>query len=107
MMLTKSYTPAPLTEMTGHELDACLLEWALRETRYRAEHPEEMPPEARLSEMVPARDAGDVCHVCGKLVTWVDHLPPLEAEGPVRCYANVHYLNATQGVVVDDIFPRV
>jgi hypothetical protein len=25
-------------------------------------------------------------------VTWTDHLPPLEAGGPVRCFANIEYL---------------
>lgn len=65
--------------------------------------------ESTLAQMVPARDAGDVCGVCGELVTWVDHLPPLDAKSAVRCMKNVHHLNplGATGVVIDDIFPRV
>jgi hypothetical protein len=33
-----------------------------------------------------ARDAGDICHICGQLVTWTDHLPPPAAGYPVRCF---------------------
>jgi hypothetical protein len=42
-------------------------------------------------EAAYARDAGDVCHVCGQIVTWTDHLPALTAGEPVRCYVNVRY----------------
>jgi hypothetical protein len=38
------------------------------------------------------RDAGDICEVCGQVITWVDHLPPLDASSPVRCHANVRVL---------------
>lgn len=61
---------------------------------------------------IPARDAGDICHVCGNLVTWVDHLPPLDHDGAVRCFYNVRGLHTCSpyehtGAVVDDIFPGV
>jgi hypothetical protein len=67
-------------------------ERALREIRYRMAHPEELPPEVPLSVMIPAHDAGDVCGVCGELVSWVDHLPPEKAGAPVRCFAKVREL---------------
>jgi hypothetical protein len=104
MMLTPSYMPGRPKSLEPAVLDGCLVEWALRETAYRHAHPEILPEEVAL---VVAHDAGDVCHVCGNLVTWVDHLPPTEANGPVRCFKNVHLLNVSQDIVVDDIFPRV
>lgn len=39
-----------------------------------------------------ASDAGDICHICEQVVTWMEHLPPLEVGGPVRCYVNVRFL---------------
>ena len=48
--------------------------------------------EKLLHELVPARDAGDVCHVCGERVTWVDHLPARDPGGAVRCFTNVRTL---------------
>ncbi len=36
-----------------------------------------------------ARDAGDLCQICEQIVTWTDHLPPLKAGHPVRCFVNV------------------
>lgn len=70
---------------------AVLHERGLRELRMRAsrDFAEIDAQEVSLIEAVPARDAGDVCHMCGKVVTWVDHLPPLTADGPVRCFDNV------------------
>lgn len=35
-----------------------------------------------------ATDAGQTCHECGQEVTWLEHLPPLVAGGPVRCFVN-------------------
>lgn len=34
----------------------------------------------------PATDAGQTCHVCGETVSWLFHLPPIDAGGPVRCF---------------------
>ena len=51
---------------------------------------------------VPARDAGDVCHVCGQVVSWVDHLPPLMAGGVPRCMVNVRVLPAPTIDLTDD-----
>lgn len=68
-------------------------ERGLRELRYRVAFPEDVPAEVSLAEVVPARDAGDMCGVCGEIVTWVDHLPPTLSSGEsVRCYANVGFL---------------
>lgn len=109
-MLTQSYAQ---TTNDGALLWATLHEWVLREQSYRESHPEDVPEEQRLAEMVPARDAGDVCGVCDQLVTWVDHLPPLKAGGTVRCFVGVTPLRhgssliVEPGVVIDDIFPRV
>ena len=65
----------------------------LRETRWRyGRNDVTVAEEVSLIEEIPARDAGDVCHVCKSVVTWTDHLPPLEAGGPVRCFANIEYL---------------
>lgn len=104
MMLTPSYMPGRPRELEAAVLDGCLIEWALRETSYRAAHPDAIPEEVSLTI---ARDAGDVCHVCGEKVTWVDHLPPNVPGGAVRCFKNVHLLNVSQGIVIDDIFPRI
>ena len=104
MMLTPSYMPGKATELDPHALDGALIEWCLRETAYRRAYPELIPEEVPLTI---AHDAGDVCHMCGNLVTWVDHLPPTKAGGAVRCFHNVHLLNVSQDVVIDDIFPRV
>jgi hypothetical protein len=76
---------------------ALMQERALRELRWRAAltgpaflvTPVNELAQASLVEVVPARDAGDVCHVCKSVVTWTDHLPPLETGGPVRCFVNV------------------
>lgn len=101
-MLTPSYCQ---TTDDPHLLAAMLTEWALREQAYRKAHPEEVPAEATLAEMVPARDAGDVCGVCGCTVTWTDHLPPVDANSTVRCFVNVTSIHTE--VVIDDIFRRV
>jgi len=85
-MLPQSYAQ-PTTDPAL--LWALLHEWVLRETAFRKAFPEELPAEATLAEMVPARDAGDVCGVCGQIVTWTDHLPPFDADSAVRCYVNV------------------
>lgn len=91
MMLTLSYVNGVLED----EADswAALHEWVLREDRYRGSFPEEVPEEVSLTTMIAARDAGDICHVCGQVVTWVEHLPPLNAGGPVRCWVNVRSLD--------------
>lgn len=101
-MLTRSYAQ---TTTDPAMLWANLHEWILRENAYREAHPDEVPGQVALAEMVPARDAGDVCGVCGQLVTWVDHLPP-EPGGVVRCFVNVVHLPPVD-VEIDDIFPRV
>jgi hypothetical protein len=98
-MLTQSYAQPTVDPAM---LWANLAEWLLREEAYRAAHPDEVPVEATLAEMVPARDAGDVCHVCGNLVTWVNHLPPTKAGGPVRCFTNVAALPVGNGVRIID-----
>lgn len=70
----------------------------LRETRWRyGRNDVTVAEEVSLIEEIPARDAGDVCHVCKSVVTWTDHLPPLEAGGPVRCFANIEWLPARLG----------
>lgn len=89
-MLTQSYASEQPDEAASW---ACLHEWLMREQSYRASHPEDVPAEVTLGETIPARDAGDVCHVCGQIVTWTDHLPPLEFDGAVRCYSNVRFLS--------------
>jgi hypothetical protein len=84
---------------------ALMQERALRELRWRAAltgpavlvTPVNELAQASLVEVVPARDAGDVCHVCKSVVTWTEHLPPLEAGGPVRCFANIELLPARLG----------
>ncbi|MDF2751640.1 MAG: hypothetical protein K0S82_22 [Gaiellaceae bacterium] len=79
-------------------------ERALRELRFRASLDQDDMLELRevtLTERVAARDAGDVCHVCGELVTWVDHLPPRDPFGAVRCFKNVRTLQPTQIEVID------
>jgi len=35
-----------------------------------------------------ATDAGETCHRCGQVVTWVDHLPPTRTGMPVRCFTS-------------------
>lgn len=110
-MLTHSYFQ---TTNDPALLWAQLNEWVLREQAYRLAHPDEVPEEKTLIEIFPpARDAGDVCGVCGELVTWVDHLPPERAGEAPRCRKNVYTLRGPGGValrtdiVIDDIFPRV
>ena len=83
-----------LSSRRRETLETALATWSLKKAEKR---------EVSLAELVPARDAGDVCHVCGEVVTWVDHLPPSEPGGAVRCYRNV----VPFPVMVDDIFPRV
>lgn len=100
MMVTYSYFQATNDPALGA---AQLLEWILREKAYRKAHPDDVPISVTLAELVPARDAGDVCGVCGEIVTWVDHLPPLPG-GSVRCMKNVVHLLPVE---IDDIFPRV
>jgi hypothetical protein len=105
-MLTQSYAQ---TTNDPALLWAMLWEWSTREIRYREAHPDELPEgHPTLTQSVMARDAGDVCHVCGELVTWVDHLPPRDSGGAVRCFANVRTIGSPRlGVEIDDIFPRV
>lgn len=38
-------------------------------------------------EREQATDAGQWCRECGRVVSWVDHLPPAAAGDPVRCFA--------------------
>lgn len=99
----------PFSDRDGKSVDtaeawALCHERALRELRYRDDH-DIVAEEAPLAVILPARDAGDVCGVCGQEVTWVDHLPPNQAGGAVRCFANVRQLR--RDVEIDDIFPKV
>ena len=88
LLLTKSFSSAEPKD--DAEIYAFALERGMRELRWRlAAKPAVL--EVTLAEMVPARDAGDVCGVCGELVTWVDHLPPVKSGEAVRCFKNVRY----------------
>lgn len=89
LLLTLPFTD----ELTTHDRIASwavLRERIMREVRYR-EHVRDdaIVEEVSFLDVVPARDAGDVCHVCGRVVTWTEHLPAKFAGGPVRCFANV------------------
>ena len=104
MMLTYSYATDAVDEAHG---EAQLTEWALREIAYRRAFPEALPEGMPITaSLPPARDAGDVCAVCGEIVTWVDHLPPTVGTSEVRCFKNVVAIEDA-GVVIDDIFPRL
>lgn len=96
LLLTKPFTEE-IVPRDDADRWALMHERALRELRWRRGVAPDVSfktdtLEVRLIEEIPARDAGDVCHVCAQIVTWTDHLPPLEAGGPVRCFANVEYL---------------
>lgn len=102
-MTTGLLLTLPFSDRDGKALDmaeagAIFKERALRELRFRAhlEQDGELGTmkisEVTLAERIAARDAGDVCHVCSELVTWVDHLPPRDPGGVVRCFANVRTL---------------
>lgn len=95
LLLTYPFSDATPTD--DAEILAHAIERGQRELLWRDELRKsgEIFAEKLLHELIPARDAGDVCHVCGDLVTWVDHLTPLEAGGPVRCFANVSRLERT------------
>lgn len=54
---------------------------------------------------IPARDAGDVCHVCGEIVTWTDHLPALNVGGAPRCFADVRAATGLNVVQVRRLAP--
>lgn len=115
MFVTPSYAK---TTNDPYEIWANLAEWVQRENLYLAAHPESSPDKS-LIEMPYARDAGDVCGVCGELVTWVDHLPPVSLGKPVRCMKNVTYVRVptntsgpgfalvSRDVEIDDIFVKV
>jgi hypothetical protein len=108
-MLTPSYAQ---TTNDPYLLWANLAEWVQRENLYLAAHPE-LAPDTKLVTLPFARDAGDVCGVCGNLVTWVDHLPPVKSGEPVRCAKVDDMLDmmlgyrSRQDVLIDDIFKRV
>jgi hypothetical protein len=34
-----------------------------------------------------ATDTGHLCRECGRVVSWLDHLPPVASGEPVRCFA--------------------
>lgn len=90
MMLTTAYTEGIAEMSDENDIYGVFAEWALRETRYRRDFPEEIPQTIDLLDALPpARDAGDVCAVCHNLVTWVDHLPPAEPGAAVRCFVDV------------------
>lgn len=92
------------------EIFAFAVERGTRELLWRAELQRNDPDnfvEISILERIPARDAGDVCAVCGEIVTWVDHLPATTAGGPVRCFKNVVAIESATSVEIDDIFRRV
>jgi hypothetical protein len=98
LLLTYPFSDATPTD--DAEILAHAIERGQRELMWRDEIRKsgEIFAEKMLHELVPARDAGDVCHVCGNLVTWVDHLPPRDPGGAVRCFVNVRTLTPTGGM---------
>jgi hypothetical protein len=113
LLLTTSFSERDI----AHESDPAMIfavghERVLRELRFRVRLEQDDALDAvelsyaTLSQVVFARDAGDVCHVCGGVVTWTEHLPPRDPGGAVRCFVNVRTL-LPASVAVDDIFPRV
>lgn len=110
--MTTGFLTLPFSDRDGKAADmaeahAIFHERALRECAYRASGESVPFTERSIMETIPARDAGDVCHVCGSLVTWVDHLPPRDPGGAVRCFTNVRTLIPAGEVTIDDIFRRV
>lgn len=92
LLLTRPFSDRAGKASDEAEAWAIWTERALREMRFRDDHDEVPVQQITLRAVVAARDAGDVCHVCGNLVTWVDHLPPRDPGGAVRCFANVETL---------------
>lgn len=91
LLLTKSFTEG-IVPRDDADRWALLHERTLRELRWRKTEREGITIEIReetLAELLPATDAGQLCNVCGTMVTWTDHLPALEAGGPVRCFVDV------------------
>jgi hypothetical protein len=88
LLLTKPFTDSPAPQDDAARW-AVLRERTLRELSWRkaGECWEDTEPVSLLHE-IPATDAGHVCHECGRIVSWTDHLPPLHAGGPVRCFVN-------------------
>ena len=69
-------------EFTLHALIGC--------TTTTAQNPHVRDALIRLlaeTERPFATDAGHWCRECGHVVSWLDHLPPLERGMPVRCFA--------------------
>ena len=87
LLLTRSFTDSP-KDLDDAARWAVLRERVLRELAYRqTAESAEAQEGVSLLNVIPATDAGHVCHECGKIVTWVEHLPPTQAGGPVRCFA--------------------
>lgn len=98
LLLTLPFTNESLRPADEASRFALLRERVLRELSFRREIGFDVNAATGVLALdVPARDAGDVCHVCGQMVTWVDHLPPLQAGGVPRCMVNVRLLPAAAG----------
>lgn len=110
--MTTGFLTLPFSTLKPHDpvdIYAVAVERGQRELLYRdhLRHENVLFSERSIFEVIPARDAGDVCHVCGSLVTWVDHLPPRDPDGSVRCFTNVRTLLPAGELTIDDIFRRV
>ena len=92
LLLTKPFTDEAIP-YDSHLRWAVMHELMLREIAWRREF-ENKVDEVSLIEVVPATDAEHICHVCGNVVTWFDHLPPLQFGDPVRCYAKVRQIES-------------
>lgn len=104
LLLTLPFTDESLTPDDDAGRFGLLRERILREIHYRRSTGFDFDANPELLALdVPARDAGDVCHVCGQIVSWVDHLPPLRAGGVPRCMVNVRVLPPATVDVIDAI----
>lgn len=92
LLLTKPFTDE-LTPYDEQSAWAVTHERLLREIAWRDLHQADVV-EVSLIEAVPATDAQHICHVCGGVVTWTDHLPPVRFGEPVRCFANVRSIES-------------
>lgn len=97
LLLTLPFTDETVKPTDDASRWAWLRERVLRELAYRETVDGHLVLEASVAELVVATDAGQVCHVCGDVVSWVDHLPPAHGGGPVRCMRNVHGLRIVDG----------